>query len=75
MRYISRQNSDYCGAMSNENFSVGTRGDVCSFGAHLYLYDFLLLYEEMADTSQNDALKNEKDSFAERICKVNGKKR
>lgn len=28
----------------------------------------------MADTSQNDALKNEKDSFAERICKSKWKK-
>jgi len=70
MRYcVCRQNSDHCGAMSNKNFSACARGDVCSFGAHLYFYNFLLLYEEMADTSQNDALNNEKDSFTERICK------
>jgi len=55
--------------MSNENLGAGARSDVCSSGAHLHLHDLLLLYEEVADTSQNDALKDEKDSFAERICK------
>lgn len=55
--------------MSNENLGAGARGDVCSFGAHLYLHDLLLLHEEVADTSQNDALKDMKDSFAERIRK------
>lgn len=58
--FISRQNSDHRGAMSNKNLGAGARGDVCSSGAHLHLHDLLLLHEEVADTSQNDALRNEK---------------
>lgn len=58
--FISRQNSDYRGTVSNKNLGAGARGDVCSSGAHLHLHDLLLLHEEVANTSQNDALRNEK---------------
>lgn len=61
--------------MSNENLSAGARGDVCSSGAHLYLDDLLLLHEEMADTSQNDALRTRRIIIVERICKSKWKKK
>lgn len=73
--FFSRQNSDHRGAVSNENLGAGARGDVCSSGADLYLHDLLLLHEEVADTSQNDALKEKNDSFAERIRKSKWEKR
>jgi len=55
--FISRQNSDHRRAVSNKNLGAGARGDVCSFGAHLHFHDLLLLHEEVANTSQNDALR------------------
>lgn len=49
--FLSRQNGDHRGAMSNKNLGAGARSNVCPSGAHLYLHDLLLLHEEMADTS------------------------
>lgn len=46
--------------MSNENFGASAGGDVCSPSAPLHFHDLLLLHEEMADTTQNDALKDTK---------------
>lgn len=58
--------------MSNKSIGISTRSNVRSFGAHLYLHDLLLLHEEVADASQNDALKELKlnsFAFAQRIRK------